>query len=320
MHFPPPSFAHYRQEYPSHRRNLWLIKNSRQAELLYRKLDEDARQLVSERVGVEVTAVVNKVEHMAEKMMIDLSEKYARLQTGLEGITQVHEDKMEGKVQQMSRAIKERIVELDKVHGDHKDNFDELKRQGRASATSLAKSVDMLQVRYEGCAAEVERVAAKLREQRSDIQSQHVLTEQMRQQLDSHISDEVGQLKSKLQKLVKATEEGSAVELEAAMKAVVRIPLGTTRSEPPLRLVGFLGCATGGQGGGALPGALPLGRRPRTAHPAGGAAAGPEPGEGAREPRDDATRRPGCRCRGCREPAAAGPFCVPLHTRYFPLG
>jgi reverse gyrase len=50
---------------------------------LYKKLDEDARELVSERVTAEVSHIMQKVEHMAEHMMGELNDKFRDVQRGL---------------------------------------------------------------------------------------------------------------------------------------------------------------------------------------------------------------------------------------------
>jgi predicted house-cleaning noncanonical NTP pyrophosphatase (MazG superfamily) len=55
----------------------------RHAEALYKKLDEDARELVSERVTAEVSHIMQKVEHMAEHMMGELNDKFRDVQRGL---------------------------------------------------------------------------------------------------------------------------------------------------------------------------------------------------------------------------------------------
>ena len=64
--------------------------------------------------------------------------------------------------------------------------------------------VNRWQVRYEGCAAEIERLSQTLRDFRSEIQSQYVGHEKMRQQMGEQIGSEVDGVKSKLMKVAPA--------------------------------------------------------------------------------------------------------------------
>eukprot|EP01052_Picozoa_sp_SAG31_P022904 SAG31_NODE_1848_length_7093_cov_8.566629_1_plen_344_part_00 len=173
----------------------------RHADVLYQKLDQDAKQLVSERVQSEVSAIMEKIEQMAERMMVDLSDKHKRLHADLESISRQHENAIEDRVEKIARNIEKKNDAYEQAQRERSDTFEEMKRQYRSNDTALTKSMDILQVRFEGCAADIERLNQIIRDFRGDIQNQNVSAEKTRQQMSEQIVTEIDATKSKLMKV-----------------------------------------------------------------------------------------------------------------------
>ncbi len=155
----------------------------RHAEVLYAKLDEDARELVAEKVQAEVSQLMGRVEQMAESTMGDLRQKYDQVQSQLSEITKVHDTSMAAKIDSMESDVDSRCARLEQMTdrrlaemqsaGQERDEMvNSMRKQLKGNDDALGKSLDMLQVRYESTSAEIERLSASLREVRADMQEQ----------------------------------------------------------------------------------------------------------------------------------------------------
>ena len=155
----------------------------RHAEVLYAKLDEDARGLVAERVQEEVSKIMTKVDGLAESSMAELRDKHTELQKQLESMTARQERAMTEKVETMESDVDARVGRLEKeltrrlgaveLGGEEREALlSSLRKQLQGNDEALGSSVDMLQVRYEGAAAELERLSAALRELRTETATQ----------------------------------------------------------------------------------------------------------------------------------------------------
>lgn len=71
-------------------------------------------QLRHSWLQVEVSAIMEKIEQMAERMMVDLSDKHNKLHSNLDNITRAHENAIEDKVHSISKSIKEKHEEHDR--------------------------------------------------------------------------------------------------------------------------------------------------------------------------------------------------------------
>ncbi len=155
----------------------------RHAEVLYTKLDEDARELVAEKVQAEVSQLMGKVEQMADSTMEDLRKNYDQVQSQLAEITKGHDTSMAAKIDSMEsdvddrcarleQLVDQRLTELQMAGRERDEMVNSMRKQLKGNDDALGKSLDMLQVRYESTSAEIERLSASLREVRADMQEQ----------------------------------------------------------------------------------------------------------------------------------------------------
>jgi hypothetical protein len=157
-------------------------------------------------------------DHISSTHEQALAQKLRKLEQQIETAESTLQSRLEKDTAALQAKIETQMLEANQVSEKRDQHFAKLKQQIKGNDESLGRSLDILQVRFESCSAEIERVGASVRDARQDAQRQISSTVQACEDSLARAAADWESTKSSIMKVRSEIELFVADELDAAAK------------------------------------------------------------------------------------------------------